>query len=54
MSENLEKSQRRVNFCETFSSSFFFFYLIIELLHCQRVKLLHDTRKNVKRSSARG
>lgn len=38
MSENLEKSQRRVNFCETFSSSFFF-YLIIELLHCQRVKL---------------
>lgn len=53
MSENLEKSQRRVNFCETFSSSFFF-YLIIELLHCQRVKLLHDTRKNVKRSSARG
>lgn len=26
MSENLEKSQRRVNFCETFSSSFFFLF----------------------------
>lgn len=34
MSENLEKSQRRVNFCETFSSPFFFFlfdYRIITL-----------------------